>query len=100
MKSTTVVWAILALSACGGSEPTDPSSDEVLVVSIAPNAGSMALAAELDVSGAVEALGASLDGNVLAIAAGHTHEVVGGAIEIRSLYAANGDPTKLGAVHT
>jgi len=93
MRATT---GLLLLAACGGTADPAVVTPSVTIIATAPNTGTMTGSSSLDL--AATRLGVTASGNPLAAIDGDLHEVIAETAIRRSLYAAPGDPTSMGAI--
>lgn len=100
-KSLSLVPIGLVLAACGG-DPVDRAPPGKSEISVQHGAGTIATfttTEALTAGGAVERLGVSAEGHLIAVIDGGLYELEGGLLAARTLYAGEGDPEATGPVH-
>lgn len=85
-----------SLSACGGKSAGPSVAPEIEVRSGALQTGSLPAARMIAARSAVELLGASSAGQVLAVVGGQLFAVADDRLELRALYRQDGDPASMG----
>ncbi len=98
MRRTSISSAVLLLFACGGSVE-EPEQDTIRRVRSEPMPQSFVRQNLLATTGAASAVGVDFDGNTVVVVGGTVQRYRAGQFESFLLYADEGEPTSLGAVH-